>query len=148
MGNNNNENGEIPSVFKKLQPWLKLAGGILSLVVIVGGGIWTLNSTYASKGYVKAVEINAEKGRILLAEESVKTLQQFQTQMRQEQTQNKIKSDIRYWTQLIDSTYDKINDLNNQLRIQPNNVYLKNRLGEEKNKLNKYRQKLDKLLSN
>jgi len=150
---NGNGNGKITKFFNELNIGIKIAIGVLTITAMIGGGIWQLNSTYASKGHVQAVQKDisevkedAARARVLLAEESVKTLQQFQYQMRQEQAQRQIKTDVRYWTQLMESTYVKINDLNNQLRAQPNNNYLKKRLQEERNNLKLYQQKLNEIL--
>jgi hypothetical protein len=143
---NNNGNGDVPQGLKKINPWLKMALLILGILAFVGGGIWQLNSTFASKNHVKAVEVNAEKGRILLAEESVKTLQQFQDKMRQENIQRQIKSDVRYWTQLISETKCRVDDLKNQIRRQPGDKYLQERLMEEQARLKHYNQRLDEIL--
>lgn len=143
---NGNDNGKITKFFNELSMGFKVVIAVLTIAAFVGGGIWQLNTTYASKGYVQAVETHAEKGRMLLAEESVKTLQQFQDRMRQEQIQRQIKNDVRYWTQLIFEVNYNIKDLENQLNIQPNDTYLKSRLQEERRRLEQYRQKLDEVL--
>ena len=150
---NGNGDSKLTKFVKELNIGIKIAIGFLTIAVMISGGIWTINSTYASKGHVlaiqqsiKEVKEDAARARVLLAEESVKTLQQFQDSMRQEQAQRQIKTDVRYWTQLIDSTYIKINDINNQLRNNPNNVYLKHRLEEEKHRLENYQQRLNELL--
>jgi hypothetical protein len=143
---NNTSDTKISKFVRELSTGFKLVIAFFTVVGFIAGTVWQLDSTFASKGEVKAVEVSAEKARVALADESVKTLKQFQDSMRQEQVQRQIKTDVRYWSQLIDSTYVKINDLNNQIRNRPNDVYLKNRLQQEKNNLKFYQQRLNELL--
>jgi polyribonucleotide nucleotidyltransferase len=150
---NGDGDGKVTKFIKELSIGFKVLMGFLTIAAMIAGGIWTINTTYASKGHVlavqqsiKEVKEDAARARVLLAEESVKTLQQFQYQMQQEQQQRRIKTDVRYWTQLIDATYHKITDIENQLNRQPNNVYLKNRLKEEKTRLEQYKQRLNEIL--
>jgi len=141
-----NNNGDVPKGLKKINPWLKMTLLILGIAAFIGGGIWQLNVTFASKNHVIAVENNAEKARTLLAEESVKVLQNFQDKMRQEQRQKELKSDIRELDWRMNQLIEDIENIKRQLCKDPESTYLKNKLKNKERSLEQYKKRWDELL--
>jgi len=153
--NNDKEdgNGGCPSVPKRINPWIKLAAGILGLILLVGGVIWGSVNTFAMKPEVLAVKVEAERGRQLLAEKSVETFNIFQKayredqeRFRQEQERTQIKNDIKNWQQRLNDSYRNERHIRDDLQKNPNDLVLKNRLQEEQRLQQLYQQKLNELL--
>ena len=140
----NPEVEDCPPVIKKFNPWIKLAGGILTIILLVGGVIWGMTTTFAMKPEVIAVKVEGEKQRQLIAEKSVETFNIFQRSYRNDQR----RSDIRDYTQLIEDSRRRERYIREDLQRNPNSQTLQNRLQEELRLQDVYRQKRDNLLSN
>lgn len=136
------ENGNGDNNVSKAGKWVKLAVGILTVIAIISGGVWKLTDTFAFKEDVKAVEVEAEEGRQLLAEKSVETFNMFQKTYRNDRRND----NIRFYTLELQESHRRENYINDALRKNPADINLQNRLQEELNLQKLYKQKLDKLL--
>lgn len=133
---------DCPPAIKKINPWLKLAIGIITLVALISGGIWTMTSTFAMKPEVRAVETKVVK----IKEEVKEDINLVAQNLLQTIQQDRVKSGIRFWQQQLESSHDKERELRNKLQSKPNDSYLKNQIQEEQRKQQQYQQKLNKLL--
>ena len=148
-----NEDKDCPPAFKKFNPWIKFGAGLFSLILLVGGVLWGMTSTFAMKPEVIQVKEEAAKERQLIAEKAVETFQIFQKSYekdqeltRQEQRRSQTKIDIRHWQQQLDDSYRNERYLRDDLQKNPNNNSLQDRIQEEQRLQQVYRQKIDKLL--
>lgn len=137
---------DAPSAFSKLNPWLKFALLLLTIAALIGGGIWQLNTTYASKESLKDEVSHAAEARQLLAEESVKTFKLFRDQMVKDQKSTALKIQLERYQELLNNSYNEAIAITNQLSKDPNNQYLKQRLENERNNQTMYRNKISDLL--
>jgi len=141
MANENNNNDCSP-IFKKVNPWIKLAAGILGLVLLIGGVIWSSINTFAMKPEVaavaqKVIEVKQEvKEDIhLVANDLLKTIQQ-----------DRKNSDIRFYQQQITQSINEERKIRNNLQKTPNDQFLNNQLQYELRKQKQYQDILNKLL--
>ena len=126
----------------KAGKWVKLAVGIVTLIVLVGGVVWGMTATFAMKPEIVAVKVESEKARQLIAEKSVETFKIFQRSYQNDQ----IKSNIRYYNQQIEDSHRRERCVREDLSRKPNDQTLRNRLQEELTLQQIYRQKRAKLL--
>lgn len=126
----------------RFNKWLKLAGGILSLFLLIGGFIWGMTTVFAMKPEVVAVKVEGEKGRQLLAEKSVETFEMFQKAYQNDQRRD----DIKDYNRVIEDSRRRERYIREDLQRNPNNQVLQNRLQEELRLQERYTQKRDALL--
>ncbi len=138
------ENGNNISKFNK---YFRLALSVLTIIGIIAGAIWTFNCTYASKDDLRAESERSAEARNLIAEQSVKTFKLFREQMVKEQKANDLKRQLERYQELLNNSYKESILITNQLAKDPNNQYLKQRLENEQNNQNIYRNKINNLLS-
>lgn len=132
-----------PPAVKKINLWVKLAVGILTLIFLIGGVIWGMTNTFAMKPEVIAVKVESEKARQLIAEKAVETFEIFQRSYQND----RIKGNIIDYNQQIEDSRRRERYIREDLQRKPNNAVLQNRLQEELRLQQIYIQKRDKLLS-
>lgn len=126
----------------KASKWVRLAVGIVTLTVLVGGIIWGMTATFAMKPEVKAVET-----KVMVVKEEIKEdIDLVAQSILQTIQQDRTKSGIRFWQQQLELSYDRERRIQNELRKIPNDVYLQSELKDEQRKQQQYKQKLNKLL--
>jgi len=129
MGDENN-NG-----VSKVKKWITLAVGVVTLIAIISGGIWTMTNTFAMKTEVVKVKEEVEENINLIAQNILQTIQQ-----------DRVKSGVMFWQQQLELSHDRERILVNELQKRPNDSCLINQLQEEKRKQQRYQYKLDELL--
>jgi len=138
------ENGdaECPPAFKKFNPWIKIIGSVLGLVLLVGGVIWGSINTFAMKPEVAAVEQKIVEAKI----EANEHIELASSSLLQTIQQDRKNSDIRFYQQQTNQSVDAERKIRNELQKNPNDQFLNNQLQEELRKQQQYREILDKLL--
>ncbi len=81
---------------QKMNPWIKLAVGILTLVVLIGGVLWGMTATFAMKPEVIAVRVETKKEIEMVAQKSVETFNIFQRSYQNNERMKEIKSYTRF----------------------------------------------------
>jgi len=136
------ENGECPPAFKKINPWIKFAAGVLGLGLLISGVIWGSINTFAMKPDVIAVE-----QKIIQVKTEVKEdIDLASNSLLQTIQQDRKNSDIRFYQQLVNQSVDTERKIRNELQKTPTDQYLNNQLQEELRKQQQYKDILDKLL--
>lgn len=132
MPRKKNENENDVNRFGK---WVKLAVGILTMVAIIGAGIFTMTSTFAFKEDVT-------KQFLLAEEQTVKTFDQVQKQF----IKFGNRQDIKLYTRELENLNEKLLDTERELVGNPDDFVLKSKKMYILERKNKIQDKLDKLM--